>query len=92
MLRYLSQLAIALLLASGLAIFALFSIQNVTPVALAFLVFRSIQIPVGLLLVMCVATGLVIGAFLPMLSGGKRRPKVASQRDLEAEFDFDDLG
>ncbi|MEB3228069.1 MAG: lipopolysaccharide assembly protein LapA domain-containing protein [Synechocystis sp.] len=89
MLRHLSQLAIAFLLATGLTALALLSIQNVTPVALTFLAFRSIQLPVGILLVFCVATGLVVGALLPMVSGGKRRPIRASPRDLDA-FEFDD--
>ncbi len=91
MLRHLSQLAIALLLATGLTTLALLSIQNVNPVALTFLAFRSIQLHVGLLLVFCVAGGMIIGSFFPLLSGGKRRSKVPSQRELEADFDFDDF-
>ncbi|MFM1842343.1 MAG: hypothetical protein RLZZ490_1079 [Cyanobacteriota bacterium] len=91
MLRYLSQLAIALLLATGLTALALLSIQNVSPVALTFLTFQSIQLPVGLLLIFCVAAGLVIGAILPGLSGGKSRSRRPSQRELDADFDFDDL-
>ena len=91
MLRHLSQLAIALLLATGLTAFALFSIQNISPVALTFLTFQSIQLPVGLLLVVCVASGMILGSFFPLLSGGKSRPKPPSQRELDADFDFDDL-
>jgi uncharacterized integral membrane protein len=91
MLRHLSQLAIALLLATGLTALALLSIQNVDPVALTFLVFRSIQVPAGLLLVFCVAGGLVIGSFFPLLGGGERRSKIPSQQELDADFDFDDF-
>ena len=92
MLRHLSQLAIALLLATGLTAFALLSIQNVSPVALTFLTFQSIQLPVGLLMVACVASGMILGSFFPLLSGGKSRSKPPSQRELDADFDFDDLG
>ena len=88
MLRHLSQLAIALLLATGLTTLALLSIQNVNPVALTFLAFRSIQLPVGLLLVFCVAGGLVVGSCFPLLSGGRSRSKRPSQRELDTEFDF----
>jgi putative membrane protein len=91
MLRHLSQLAIALLLATGLTALALLSIQNVNPIALTFLAFRSIQLPVGLLLVLCVAGGIIVGSFFPLLGGGKRRSKVPSQRELDTDFDFDDL-
>lgn len=87
MLRHLSQLAIALVLATGLTACALLSIQNVTLVTLAFLTFRSIQFPVGLLLVFAVAVGLVIGAVFPLLSGGKSPPKRPSPQDLDTDFD-----
>jgi len=91
MLRHLSQLTIALLLATGLTALALLSIQNVSPVALTFLLFRSIQLPVGLLLVFSVAAGMILGSLFPLLPGGKSRSRLPSQRELDAEFDFDDL-
>lgn len=91
MLRNLSQLAIAVILAVGLSGLALLSIQNVTPVSLNLLMFQSIQLPVGLLLTFCMAGGLVMGALFPLLSGGKRRSPKISQQDLDRDFDFDDL-
>lgn len=91
MLRQLSQLVIALLLATGLTALTLLSIQNVSPATLTFLMFRSIQLPVGLLLVFSLAAGLVLGSLFPLLPGAKSRSKPPSQRQLETEFDFDDL-
>ncbi|MBE9195061.1 LapA family protein [Synechocystis sp. LEGE 06083] len=91
MLRRMSQLAIAMVLALGLISLALLTIQNVTPVALSFLTLQSIEMPVGLLLVFAVAGGLVVGSLLVPLSGGSRRRGIPSQQQLDREFDFDDL-
>ena len=91
MLRRISQLAIAMVLAVGLIALALLTIQNVTPVSLSFLTFQSIQMPVGLLLVFSVAGGLVAGSLFSSIPGGKRRSSIPSQRELEKEFDFDDF-
>ncbi len=91
MLRRFSQLVIAMVLALGLMSLALLTIQNVTPVSLSFLMFQSIQMPVGLLLVFSVAGGLVAGSLFSSMPGGKRRSGIPSQRELEKEFDFDDF-
>ncbi|BAM50563.1 hypothetical protein BEST7613_1632 [Synechocystis sp. PCC 6803] len=91
MLRRMSQLAIAMVLALGLISLALLTIQNVTPVALSFLTLQSIEMPVGLLLVFSLAGGLVVGSLLAPLPGGNRRRGVPSQQQLDREFDFDDL-
>ncbi|MEL6580467.1 MAG: lipopolysaccharide assembly protein LapA domain-containing protein [Cyanobacteria bacterium J06621_12] len=46
---------------------AIFSIQNIQDVSLQFLTFRSIDIPVGVLLAFCTAVGMILGALLPIL-------------------------
>ncbi|AIE74848.1 MULTISPECIES: lipopolysaccharide assembly protein LapA domain-containing protein [unclassified Synechocystis] len=91
MLRRISQLAIAMVLALGLVSLALLTMQNVTLVSLSFLTLQSIQMPVGLLLVFAVAGGLVAGSLFYPLSRGNRRRGIPSQRELDREFDFDDL-
>ena len=52
--------------------------------------FRSMQFPVGFLLVVCVAVGLLMGSVVGLLPSGGKRKKVVS-RALEDDFDFDDL-
>ena len=85
-----------LILATGLSAFVVFSIQNVTPTSLKFLLFESIQVPISVLLTFCFAFGLLLSAFLPLF--WKRSPKRRSHGDplrgaqlddLEDEFDFD---
>ena len=90
MVRKLSLLVLSSILAVTLIGLALLAIQNVTPVSVQFLMFRSIQFPVGFLLVVCVALGLLMGSILGLLPSGGKRKKVVS-RPLDDDFDFDDL-
>ena len=52
---------------------AIFSIQNVDKVSLKFLVFRSIDIPLGVLLTLCGAVGIIIGWLIPLLFSRRKR-------------------
>lgn len=81
------NLLTSLVLAGWIMVVAILAIQNATPVALTFLVFQSIQIPVGLVLAFSIALGAVGMGFLQVLfeifNGGDR-----SQEDyLDAEED-----
>lgn len=67
MLKTVTNLMIALLIAFWLGAIAIFSIQNVTAVSLNFLFWQSIQLPVGVLLAFCVGLGLILGTLLPLL-------------------------
>ncbi|MEO1690061.1 MAG: lipopolysaccharide assembly protein LapA domain-containing protein [Cyanobacteria bacterium J06631_6] len=62
-----TSLLSSLILAIMLVAIAIFSIQNIQNVSLQFLTFRSIDIPVGVLLAFCSAVGMVLGALLPIL-------------------------
>jgi uncharacterized integral membrane protein len=62
-----SKLLISLIISSWLILIAVFSIQNITPVSLSFLFFKSINIPVGVLLTMFGAMGIVLGSVIPFL-------------------------
>jgi uncharacterized integral membrane protein len=83
--RILGPLLASCLLALELALLAILAIHNVTPVTLHFLMFSSIKIPVGVLLVFCVALGLVLGTLL--LTWMSPRPGPAPRMDDE-ELEF----
>ncbi|NJK38432.1 MAG: DUF1049 domain-containing protein [Oscillatoriales cyanobacterium RM1_1_9] len=70
--RTLSSILTSLILAGWVSTIAILAIQNATPVALKFLTFQSIQIPVGLILAFSVSTGGIAGAVLPLLLKAQR--------------------
>ena len=55
-----------LLLAAWIVTAAVLAVQNVLGVSLRFLGGQTIQIPVGVLLILCVALGVVAGAIVPL--------------------------
>ncbi|WP_013324908.1 lipopolysaccharide assembly protein LapA domain-containing protein [Gloeothece verrucosa] len=87
----LTNLIASLLVAVWMVTLAVFSIQNITPVSLKFLLFESIQFPLGVLLSGCAAGGIIAGAIAPLLVArprkSNRRRYSARNDDLE-EFDF----
>nr|WP_286167467.1 LapA family protein [Arthrospira platensis] len=52
----------SLILAVGMTAVAILSVQNATPVSLQFMIFESINIPVGVVLAFSLAIGLITGA------------------------------
>ncbi len=56
-----------LLLAAWIVTAAVLAVQNVLGVSLRFLGGQTIQIPVGVLLILCVALGVVAGAIVPLV-------------------------
>ncbi|MEG3839113.1 LapA family protein [Microcoleus sp. herbarium14] len=60
-------LAISFLVAILASAIAILSVQNATPVSLNFTFFKSIQMPVGVVLAMSVSAGLIGGALLQPL-------------------------
>lgn len=67
------------IIALGIVLAAVVSIQNVTSISLQFLVFRSVEIPLGVLLAFSLALGLILGAVAPFVNPLLRR--LASQGD-----------
>ncbi|MGF1522399.1 MAG: lipopolysaccharide assembly protein LapA domain-containing protein [Leptolyngbyaceae cyanobacterium] len=51
---------------------AILSVQNATPISVRFLMFRSVQLPFGVVLSFCVAGGMLITALLLGLLGRRR--------------------
>jgi lipopolysaccharide assembly protein A len=57
----------SLVTAVWISTIALFSIQNIQAVSLKFLVWQSIQFPIGVLLAFCAGVGFIGGSLLPIL-------------------------
>ncbi len=60
------------IVALWIAAIAILSVQNFTPVSFQFFTFRSIQIPIGIVLAFAVGLGAVGTALLQLLLGGFR--------------------
>ena len=60
-------LAISFLVAILASAIGIISVQNATPVSLNFIFFKSIQVPVGLVLAMSMSAGLIVAALLQPL-------------------------
>lgn len=89
--KTLANLLTSLIVASWVVAIAILSVQNATPVSLRFLTFRSIQLPVGLVLAFSAGLG-IIGMALtqPLWSlAGSRQGNYQSENDLDDEFSFD---
>lgn len=67
------KLLVALSIALWVGAIAIFSIQNIQPVSLKFIIFESINLPVGVLLAFCAGAGMIIGSLLSLLGQKKRR-------------------
>ena len=60
-------LAISFLVAILASAIGIISVQNAAPVSLNFMFFKSIQVPVGLVLAMSISAGLIVAALLQPL-------------------------
>ncbi|NBD31748.1 MAG: DUF1049 domain-containing protein [Cyanobacteria bacterium] len=56
-----------LIIAAGMVLMAVISIQNITAISLQFLFFRSVEIPFGVLLAFSFSFGLILGAIAPFV-------------------------
>lgn len=61
------SLCLGLLISIWVAGIAIFSVQNAAPVALKFLLFESIQMPLGVLLALIASLSLLVTLLLPLL-------------------------
>lgn len=85
--KALINLLISLVLASWVIGIAVLSVQNATPVSLTFLLgFRSIQMPVGVVLAFSAGAGLVGGAIaLPLFNLSDAGQSETIDRDAQEE-------
>lgn len=83
--RTIANLLTSLILAGWIAVIAIFSIQNITPISVNFLGFETIKIPIGLVLAFSVGIGAIGGAILPILwqlTSRQREPYYSEEDDF----------
>jgi len=84
------NLSISLILAVWLVAIAIISVQNATPITLKFLFWRSIQIPMGLVIAFSVAIGLLVLTVLQPIWRLRMSQGDNSRSNEDAEFFVDD--
>ncbi|MFP4009160.1 MAG: lipopolysaccharide assembly protein LapA domain-containing protein [Spirulinaceae cyanobacterium] len=72
MVRKLTSFFTSLVVAVVAIIIAVISVQNFTGVALQFLMFKSIEFPLGVLLSFCFGGGLLLGGTIPFFLRSKK--------------------
>ncbi|PSP18143.1 MAG: DUF1049 domain-containing protein [Cyanobacteria bacterium QS_8_64_29] len=76
--RVFVSLLSSLILAAWVALFAVLSIQNVDALTLRFLMFRTVELPLGVAMAFAFGIGAIVGTLSPLLLPW-RRP-VGSER------------
>ena len=81
------NLIIATIFTCWIVFIATFSIQNVQLITVKFLIWESVQIPVGVFLSIVIGSGFLLGAMLPIFGGGKtpKRNKKTSRNNWRKE-------
>ena len=70
------NLLIACIFTIWIVLVATFSIQNITLVSLKFFFFKSVEIPIGVLLSMILGLGFIVGAIVPLLFTSKNKARI----------------
>ncbi|MGK7874681.1 MAG: lipopolysaccharide assembly protein LapA domain-containing protein [Xenococcaceae cyanobacterium] len=78
----------SLIISAWIGVIAVFSIQNITPISLKFLIFESIKLPVGVLLAFSVGVGMVVGAIAPLFWQVPKPRKQNRKRPLEDDLEY----
>ena len=71
--KAIASLLASLLMAAWIGAIAIFSIQNIQDVSIKFLIWQSINFPLGVLLAFCAGLGMVLGSLLTLLFARRRR-------------------
>lgn len=71
--KAIASLLASLLMAAWIGAIAIFSIQNIQDVSIKFLIWQSINFPLGVLLAFCAGLGMVLGSLLTLLFAKRRR-------------------
>ena len=71
--KFIANLISSLIMAGLIGAVAIFSIQNIQPVALQLFSLRSIQLPVGVLLAFCLGIGIILGSLISASFSPKKR-------------------
>lgn len=86
-----TNLLTALVLASWVSAIAILSVQNATLISLKFLVFQSIQLPLGVVLGFSTGVGLVAGVIVPFLWQFSGSQAENQQFEDTGKYDEDDF-
>ncbi|MDJ0689625.1 MAG: LapA family protein [Xenococcaceae cyanobacterium MO_188.B32] len=73
--KFIANLISSLIMASLLGAIAIFSIQNIQLISLQFFSFRSIQLPIGVLLTFCLGVGIVLGSLVSASFSPRKRSR-----------------
>ena len=65
--KSITRLLNSLIMATFIVAIAIFSIQNIQDVSVEFLIWKSITVPVGVLLAFCSGIGMILGWFISLL-------------------------
>ena len=71
--KVIANILSSLIMAAWIGAIAIFSIQNIQDVSLKFIVFESINFPIGVLLAFCAGAGMILGSLLPLLWQKRRK-------------------
>ena len=72
--KFIANFVSGLIMAGLIGAIAVFSIQNIQLVSLQFFSWRSIQLPVGVLLAFCLGIGIILGSLIwASFSNNKKR-------------------
>lgn len=82
----LSNLLSAIVLSLSIAVIAVLSVQNYTGISLQFslfeaVTFRSLELPVGVMLAFCFCIGAISAAILPLLWQEGQKPRKNRQKN-----------
>ncbi|MDJ0733658.1 MAG: DUF1049 domain-containing protein [Nostocaceae cyanobacterium] len=88
--KILASVLTSLIVATWVVVIAIFSVQNYTTVSLKFLFFKSIQIPIGIVLAFSAGAGMIGMTFLQPLWSLTAASGSNYQSEDEAEFFVDE--
>ena len=71
--KFIANLISSLIMAGLIGAIAIFSIQNIQPVALQFFGLKSIQFPIGVLLAFCLGIGMIFGSLISVIFSPRKR-------------------
>ena len=74
--KFTANLISSLIMAGLLGAIAIFSIQNIQLISLQFFSWRSIQLPIGVLLTFCLGVGIVLGSLVSASFNSRKRGRV----------------
>lgn len=89
--RIFANLISAVIIALWIGAIALISIQNIAPISLGFLTFKTVELPFGIVLAFSVGVGLILGAIFPILFASKKKRRLRSEPEIDPLEDWEEF-